>query len=527
MHPEHHHTSTAKPLEEARWLGFMNMGAQTEPPKSANKIAAAQATPTKAQGAMKNPFGSPDFKFTFKRQSLELSPEARKMMAESRKEAAKIRAQMIAQSDDFASAVGVDTASRKTANPKGKIGRFSDVHMAEFKKMDSIANHPSAFRTDPNKFKLANTSLKRTQSKAELDEPESIPRTKSNQSLRPLRDEQNGGPAKRVKHHEHDDTSATRPVFRESTMDASKPSTPSGRGLVRPESGLPQPTSALATPTKASIARSQSVTSLRTTMIPSLVRSPSARSFAAPSSKTPGMTRRPSSLARFANMKSILRTPQRLYSNDPSKLAAGTHLAPPKVPVDLNKELPSVPATEPVRKHVDFTASTVARATGCEPVPIVRATTAEPEPSTVTYPTLVANEPPSRPDPSRRTTLAEMPNDFTFRSDKPISFAPIPGHTVRPVRCSDGFKPLPVLSTATATKRTLDAVDESSEQNKENRSDEEGDRPSKKVKASEPEPPKVPVKMSASRLPTRKGQRPGGLSQARLNMLATPKKRKV
>ncbi|EGP92463.1 uncharacterized protein MYCGRDRAFT_102274, partial [Zymoseptoria tritici IPO323] len=49
MHPQLHHQSTAKPLDEARHLGFSNMGAHTEPPRQTNRLAMLQGTPTRAR----------------------------------------------------------------------------------------------------------------------------------------------------------------------------------------------------------------------------------------------------------------------------------------------------------------------------------------------------------------------------------------------------------------------------------------------------------------------------------------------
>ncbi|KAK5133149.1 hypothetical protein LTR04_004798 [Oleoguttula sp. CCFEE 6159] len=246
MHPQHFQTSTAKPLEEARWLGFSAMGPHTEPVNGRSRIAVAQATPTKPQKTQ-NPFSSPDFQFTFKRQSLELSADAQKMMAEKREEAAKMREQMIAQGEGPHGLPSIaETIGRKIATAKGKAGRYSDVHMAEFKKMDSIANHPSAFRAAPSRLQQATTSLKRTMSKAKLDEPEqpvvsSLKRTKSAArshkpdagltrpksmlSAKSTREEEASGPMKRVKHQLNDDTSAARIVSRD-TSDESKPATP-------------------------------------------------------------------------------------------------------------------------------------------------------------------------------------------------------------------------------------------------------------------------------------------------------------
>ena len=62
---------------------------------------------------------------------------------------------------------------RKKVVPKGKMTRFSDVHMQQFKKMDSIANHASAFRADPNRFKpVVGQPLKQSPSKPDLTMPE-------------------------------------------------------------------------------------------------------------------------------------------------------------------------------------------------------------------------------------------------------------------------------------------------------------------------------------------------------------------
>ncbi|KKF94279.1 hypothetical protein CFO_g3392 [Ceratocystis platani] len=80
-----------------------------------------------------------------------LSNEALKIMDGLREEAAKIKAGLIADRErDREQAESL--ADRKFAQPKGKSNRYSAVHMAEFKKMDSIENHPSAFRAAPGRF---------------------------------------------------------------------------------------------------------------------------------------------------------------------------------------------------------------------------------------------------------------------------------------------------------------------------------------------------------------------------------------
>lgn len=70
---------------------------------------------------------------------------------------------------------------RKKVEAKGKMARFSDVHMQQFKKMDSIANHASAFRADPSRFKPVTQSLKKSPSKPVLAESEThkLKRTQS------------------------------------------------------------------------------------------------------------------------------------------------------------------------------------------------------------------------------------------------------------------------------------------------------------------------------------------------------------
>jgi hypothetical protein len=68
MHPALHHASTAKVLDEARWLGFQSLDAHTAPPKAMGR---GQATPSKtpvtaAAGHGANVDSSPDFRFRFK-----------------------------------------------------------------------------------------------------------------------------------------------------------------------------------------------------------------------------------------------------------------------------------------------------------------------------------------------------------------------------------------------------------------------------------------------------------------------------
>ncbi|KAL9075599.1 MAG: hypothetical protein Q9157_003955 [Trypethelium eluteriae] len=310
MHPGHYQSTTAKPMEEARWLGFMDKGSLTEPPKGSSKIPMLQNTPTKV-GRIPGTFSPPGFQFTFRHPSLELSPGAKKMMAETREEATKIRAQMSTEGSALPSVQ--EEIQRKIATPKGKAGRFSDAHIAEFRKMDSIANHASSFRADPNRFKQGEPSLKRTSSKAGLDKSESstMKEMKRNKSKNDNDASEEGkyntkptefkvktsgleaaSPLKRVKAHHEEETIAPCSVSR----DTHRP--PQTLHVHSHDSHLP---AVATTPTKSSLARSDSAKSVKSG-IPSLARSPSKPSTTECSS---GKSNTTSFLARSASKKSI------------------------------------------------------------------------------------------------------------------------------------------------------------------------------------------------------------------------------
>lgn len=296
MHPQLHHQSTAKPLDEARHLGFsnMHMHPQTEPaPRhQTSRLAAMQGTPTRN---FEKDLKSPSYEFTFRREhSLELSPEAKKLMYEKREEAAKIKKQMIADGEGVQSIDEV--LGRKKATPGG---RYSSVHDKQFAKMGSIANHPSAFRADPNRVKMvssaavsATKSLKRSPSKADLDagdrtpssRPSSrdtskptpsfkgsaLPRSTSTNDLRA-----SASPAKRVKRDVNEDVSATRPASKDG--EKSLPSTPQTHKKQQPS--YPD-LSHLTTPTQSSLSRAASVKSTKTSKIPGPQFTPGKVAFA-------------------------------------------------------------------------------------------------------------------------------------------------------------------------------------------------------------------------------------------------------
>ncbi|KAF2637196.1 hypothetical protein P280DRAFT_492507 [Massarina eburnea CBS 473.64] len=620
MHPALHHPSTAKMLDEARWLGFQNMGAHTAPPKALGKpagLGAGQATPSKipaaatpnAPAASKPGSSSPGFEFKFRMKSplSGLSPKSTSILKNQREAGAAANARSLFKTDEFSALADMDS-KRKTAVPKGMMKRFSDVHITQFKKMDSIANHPSAFRTvqlvttpkkssrmdlnDPsptpkpsNKLKRSQSKmdlteaapkaptsiLKRTQSKAGLTEqPSRIPptpfkRTQSKMDLtgsslprappsmrsvpasvdgRPATQESNPF-AKRVKRTEVDDAATTRPSGSDQPeakkTEAAKTATPARK--VTSQTALPRLASRLMTPTKASLMRSQSVKPLKSQSVaPSLLKAPSANIFspanlsnAVKESVQSGIRKTSSSLQKI---HSILRTPSRKFTHDPTKIAAGTHMSPPPG-LDLEKELkalPPVPQTVPAKKHVVFTNSTLERDTqevdwAKSPSPMkLRAGSEVPSgaviyPSlsgaNVEYPTLAIE---GKESPSRRLTFGDSastaPGKFSFKSDKPISFGPASTGTIRMVRKSN------VSSMFDAKKRRLDTVEETSTSDKENGApaqQEEG-RSAKKARTAPTEPPKTPAK-TPSKLPCgTPSKRGSSISKSRLAFLSTPKR---
>lgn len=137
MHPALHHASTAKMLDEARWLGFQNMGASTAPPKSTS-FAAGQGTPSKTPAPAKalpstvqdvtSPSSKFQFRFRMKSPFSGLSPTSSRVLENEEEDSAAGKAKALFGADEFTAPVDMDS-KRKTAVPKGKMKRFSDVHM--------------------------------------------------------------------------------------------------------------------------------------------------------------------------------------------------------------------------------------------------------------------------------------------------------------------------------------------------------------------------------------------------------------
>ncbi|KAH8719193.1 hypothetical protein GQ44DRAFT_389461 [Phaeosphaeriaceae sp. PMI808] len=618
MHPALHHASTAKVLDEARWLGFQALGAYTAPPKAADGNPATPSktpVPTSTANATRIE-SSPNFRFRFrspfsglsKTAKQDLSPSTRHLLkdvAEETQDTTSGRRALFGATE-FSSKADMPP-ERKKAEPKGKMARFSDVHMQQFKKMDSIANHASAFRADPTRFKPVisqplkkspskpelpkpeTSKLKRTQSKMDLEESSSripptplkrtqskidlagsgLPRAQSTVRLVPPtskgRPVSRDGPldgnpaAKRIKRTEIDDAASTRPLSRDGAAVPSVPVAFTPARKITSQTALPRLASRLMTPTKSSIARSgiarsQSVkTTKSTSMIPSLLKSPSTNNIFSPTNIAQTMRDGARESMRKAShnlqrVRSILRTPSRKFSDDPVQIAAGTHMSPPPA-TNFDKSLPQMPATAPVKKHVNFTSSTLQRAgdnaVGKSPSPMKLRAGSEVPAGTVIYPTLRdvnypdtshSSESPVA-SPSRRLTFggetANHPRTFSFQSDKAVTFSestsppllclveqycPASTSTIRMVRKSDA-------STLTeGTKRKLDTVRESSDKENDEPAEDQS-RSAKKMRTMPATPSKTPT--ANSKVSRRTPARGSAISKSRLAFLATPKRSKA
>ena len=571
MHPHHYHASTTNPLDEARWLGFWRKGPRTEPMKKTTTLFAIDDTPSKVPEP-KIRYLKPELRPTYNRQSPELSPAAREIMEESRTEVAKIRLQTVSTKDEVKAAIETPNLERKIAKPKSRAGRFSDVHMSEFRKMDSIANHPSVIRADLNR--LPRPVLKRSRSKTDLDNTEEAI-LKSNTINSDSHDNTVvSTPSKRVKIHNNESIiikSASRNEY--SRLNSCSASNHRASERSKSCSGRPRAISRLFTPSKtSSLPRSKSTKCIKMNMVPSMTGSGPRRSlFPAPLSiaiKTPEPPESKSKQAmslrsppvQSPTIRSILRRPQILYSDDPRKIAAGTHVAISKGNLGMNGSPLTAPATAPVRKHVDFTASIKEKAEKDEMKvsnwsifkdsilgEVMRAPSQDniEYPVPVTYPNLhLTDDTTASPSPVRRRTLGTG-HDFTFRAGSPLKFDKTMSNTIRPARTVRKSDTAPRAKTVqlpkiSSTKRKLEEVDESDKENHE-----EAERPAKRTKATEVRAePKMDVKRKAeakvvkgrdrltkapthSQLPQRNENGSAVLSRARLNFLAMPKHRRA
>lgn len=400
MHPSKVHQTMAPPSSGLRH-GFVDINPD---PKAAG---GGQATPSKT------PMSS-GFTFRVSRPSIAggeqdsgLGPEAKRMMEELREEASKIKAELAAKREQEREEEGVD--GRKYAKAKGKASRYSDVHMVEFKKMDSIENHHSTFRYTPGRA-TPGKSLKRSQSKANLDESSDAPAAESSSRKAPVSakralvkpteqrhrsEEAVEAPVKRVRQRKEDDASTQRPISR----DGSSIPAPKTLGSESVRKAIPRTQSFanLLTPTKASAARTalpktptvSMIKSPSKTDIRSLARSPSKPELASALARSPskdglartnsikapgGLTKSvtistlPTSQAapkqvqtpgRFDRVKSILK--RQFSSSKPKSSLPQLAGSAPKTPGRTEKPEPVAPMTTPARqydRHVEFTPDT-------------------------------------------------------------------------------------------------------------------------------------------------------------------------
>jgi hypothetical protein len=522
---------------------------------------------------------SPSFDFRYARPVPALGPDAQRMMDEIREEALRIKVQLAAQREEEKRNMALDdsTASvgRRIATPKGKIGRFSDAHLAEFKKMDSIAGHASAFRAQSGRFAAATVSLKRSQSKAKLESQDEVSRV-GDTSSQPQSLENT--PAKRARTAENQ--------YSSQALD-SNPSTPK---LSRSQSIL----SSITTPTQASLARAASVK--QQSQIPALSHSPSKHSMTAPRRFTKSATNnnmggmmRSKSIkdlstipSKFDRFKSILRLPN-IGTPKPAETMQTSlpTMSSPSKPY-LDKELPSIPTTPGLDlskriKHVNVTPRTTIRNIATlqnTPTPLKssmpRSASTMPlgdvhYPSLasrmahnnsgqkVEYPDLAPNSllPEASAQPKAISPPPSVPSTFTFRSDQTINFGTSPRgfgpsqgqSSIRQVRPSilpgnmpipgpftdgnkenfGGFRAIP-HGISNKKRRRVDSDDEEEEK-------ELGGSPAKRHKGTvadlgTPMEPKLQAKKMARKSKIPSPSKKGILSLTRLNMLARPKSRK-
>ncbi|KAL7626618.1 hypothetical protein AAE478_003391 [Parahypoxylon ruwenzoriense] len=380
MHPSKVHPTTAAPSSGLK-LGFVDIDYTKAP---SEQISATQATPSKT------PLAVPSSDFTFRQNlyngDMGLGPAAKQLMDELREDAARIKADLTAQRDQDKLDGKTSNDARKIRQAKGKADRFSAAHMAEFKKMDSIEGHPSILRYAPGRVTPLKAGVKRTQSKANLDDSDSVQSKKISTHRVPTSEKQGeleSPPVKRVRQRLEDDASSFRPVSRDNSF---LPRTKSnGNDSLR--SGIPrsQTLANLMTPTKSSLARTGSIKTPTVTLLKSpskpdlsgLAKSsskPDLASLARSSSKkgfgglkkslttnnlnTGNLPAHVQTPGRFDRVKSILK---RQLGGSKSKSSIPQFIASPsKTSLHqlVDKELPPAPLTTPGRKlqrRVNFT----------------------------------------------------------------------------------------------------------------------------------------------------------------------------
>ncbi|EGZ71788.1 hypothetical protein NEUTE2DRAFT_157918 [Neurospora tetrasperma FGSC 2509] len=484
MHPSKVHPTMAHAPSSGLRLGFTDIKPNTNRDDDLPPIA--QSTPTK--------ISVPQSDFTFRRVAqsaagIALSTQAQSMMEDIRKEAEKYKDE-IRQRE--AEREKEEQANRKIAKATGKASRFSEVHMAQFKKMDSIENHPSVLRAQkgrvPDPLKKG---VKRSQSKANLDDTDPSRRSKeptptSSTAKAKDEDEEGRSPAKRLRQNKEDDVSKGRAIIHDAASSIPKPkpaSTATASTIPRPKSVR----QSIMSPTRSSLARS---TGARTPVRQSLFKSPaksiqSALPRPTTASKLPTLKEEPTPTSRIASAKSILRsTTASTMTKIPLPASFGSKTPTSKTPTASRTEETATSAhlTTPggsLAKHVAFTPETQ-RATVAQalksPSPVKQALSkSQPRkaPGQVYYPSLDAilreeqldrgllypdvteeakarsvQEPSAVKQFKANSTTVEASSasdSFSFRSERTLNFDSVPRpsfgaspgqSTVRPVRPS-------------------------------------------------------------------------------------------
>jgi len=493
MHPSRNHQSMAPPSSGLR-LGFTDIKPSSK--RDDEFPASVRSTPSK--------LGVPtsDFTFSFARRAnadLKLGPEAQQMMDDIRDQAQQIKAKLVAERE--AENLEEEQVNvRRFANPKGKAGRFSAAHMAEFKKMDSITNHPSAFRAQSGRVTPLKAGIKRSQSRANLDEhgsSRSKQPTPASTIASPLKQKAPAStfaeplsPIKRARQHISDDTSSNRPISRDGSA-LPRPKS-AGIGSAIPRSKTGPNIASLMTPTKSSLART---TSVKTPSHGSLFKSPSKSNLGGiPRSLTtnnlatitlvtekepepapvPAPVQAKSPTSRFDRVKSMfqrhkaspskgkstLPLPATLTSKTPAPFRAQKATLPAPVPLTTPRKLikrvaftPEIQRATPVQNSPSPAKSGIPRSRSRNNLGEVYypaldgILSKEAAADAVSYPDLSAGRPLSESpfkEVKADSTASKAAGTFTFRSDHTIkfgntspSFGTSPGQSsVRPVRPS-------------------------------------------------------------------------------------------
>ncbi|EHK15605.1 uncharacterized protein TRIVIDRAFT_165285 [Trichoderma virens Gv29-8] len=436
MHPSKFHPTTAEPSSALR-LGFTDI--EDARRRDSSHGAGLQSTPSKVGGV-------PSSAFTLRvplgttASQLGLGAEALRVLEGLKEKAAEYKADLLAKKENDTSSASTDANGRTIAKPKGKSGRFSAAHMAEFKKMDSIEGHASAWRAQDGRFTpVIKPGVKRSLSKADLDAPQ-----KNTKQTPSKFERQPSLSAKRVKKNAEDDASTTRRVSRDVTSiprPVSSVKSPATSRLIRP--GL----SRLMSPTKSSIGRLSSPGKSEATIVaappPKLRLKEQGEARDLKESKGPKESKEPKELARSV-MKSVFGSSlfsPKAKSAIPQPVPA-TSQTPPAPSRLSTLNITRLAATQPTKKtvkHVTFTpevtrtifdpdtpsphkSTTTKRA--LERSEVEEALAEAKSSGDITYPDLSSYKHllDSTAEEAIKSPTPSVPGRFTFRSDHTIKF---------------------------------------------------------------------------------------------------------